>query len=84
MLKNPNLKIFPSKKISYIFQKKYTLKHFLHFGKSNFLAPRLEDLLYFLKKGFLIFQEMELSSSKFKKLSYFFLKTIFHMFQGEL
>ena len=34
--------------------------------KWNFLALRLKKLLYFLKKGFFIFQEMEL----LKKTSY--------------
>ena len=56
---------FPKKthsgKISYVFLKK---TFFLYFGKWNFLALRLEKFLYFLKKAFLIFSEIELSSNK--------------------
>ena len=39
---------------------------FLYFRKLNFLTLRLKTFLYFLKKVFLIFWEMELSSLKLK------------------
>ena len=51
-----------SEKISCSFPKS---KKFSYFGKSNFLALRLKKFYIFLKKAFLIFQEMEL----FKKAS---------------
>ena len=56
ILYNPNLKNFFLKKIYCIFPTKIRSEKisyiFLHFGKFNFLAPRLKAFLYFLKKSF--------------------------------
>ena len=70
---------------------------FLYFRKWNFLAPSLKSILYFRRelskfkklkkptlKKFLIFQGMELLSSKVKKLLCFFRKSFFYHFRREL
>ena len=69
ILYNHNLKIFPWKKVSYILEKFIIFSQkdfFLYFRKWNFLSLRWKRILYFLKKAFLIFRKMKLSSSKIK------------------
>ena len=60
--------IAPSSKNFLYFSKQ---KKFLCFRKWNFLVSRLKTFKHFLKKSFLIFREIKLSSTKLKKLLIF-------------
>ena len=58
-----------------------SLKNFLHFRRE---LSKLEKLKKPTQKKILIFQERELSSTKLKKLLYFFQKKLFLYFRREI